>query len=303
MRVFFTVDVETYTGDYGADIRGNGQGLGYLLAMCGKYGVAGTFFVEALGALRWGDDGVREIIDLIRSSGQEVQLHLHPEVLYPQRPGIQMSKLPLTEQVDLLGKGVAVLQRCGVGSVGAFRAGDLAANETTLIAMRQVGIPVSSNRDLDTKSSVQSAVNQSFPIHNDIAVQDGVTDLPVTGLRSPLSWLDGTWRHLQVCALSGREMTNALDTLEGAGYTCATILTHPPEYFAHTSRFAARAGRNRRRLERLFQHIAGRPSLESIFVSGCTALEIPTRSPPACRYRLRDSLGRLREQLFGRIGL
>ena len=40
------VDVETYTGDYEADIRADGQGLDYLLAMCGQYGVAGTFFVE-----------------------------------------------------------------------------------------------------------------------------------------------------------------------------------------------------------------------------------------------------------------
>jgi hypothetical protein len=302
MKVFFTVDVETYTGDYEADIRAGGQGLDWLLAICGEYSIAGTFFVEALGALRWGDTGLRTIIDLIRNAGQEVQLHLHPEVLYPQSPGIQMSKLALNEQVDLMEKGVAALKRCGVGSVRAFRAGDLAANETTLSAMRQVGILIGSNRDLDTKSSIQSEVNDCFPVQHDIAARDGLVDLPVTALRSPLPWLDGAYRHLQVCALSGREMTNALGTLESAGYACATILTHPGEYFAPASRPAAGKGRNRRRLECIFRYVANRPSLESMFISRCTALEIPTRSPPACRYSLRDSIGRLREQLFGRMG-
>ena len=115
------------------------------------------------------------------------------------------------------------------GWLGGAFAGDLAANESTLGAMRQVGIPISSNRDLDTKSSIQSRVNDYFAVRHDIAARDGLTDLPVTALRSSIPWTDGTYRHLQVCALSDREMINALTTLESLDTLREYNLTHPGE--------------------------------------------------------------------------
>lgn len=303
MNVFLTVDVETYTGDYDAEVWGMGKGLDWLLETCGRHGVRATFFVEALGATRWGMEGLKKVCGRIQEDGHEVQLHLHPVVA--RIDGFQDSadllwKHDAATQERLLRRGIDILREAGVGQVKAFRAGDLAAGENTLAAMEKAGLLLGSNRDSDTKS-VRSKVNDLFPVSNDIARRGRMIDLPVSAFRSPLPALDGRYRHLQVCAVGAQEMRNALLRMDKAGYACATILTHPGEFFRKAGGETFPARKNRRRFEALLQFLASRDDMKARAVSQCLDLEkFPEKSPTDVRPPLLWTLVRVCEQAIER---
>lgn len=80
MKVYLTIDVECYSGDYDAEVYGEGLGLPFILESCNRHGLPATFFVESLGATRWGGAGVRRICHDLNGNQQDIQLHLHPSV-------------------------------------------------------------------------------------------------------------------------------------------------------------------------------------------------------------------------------
>jgi len=304
MNISITIDVESYSGEYGADVYARGLGLPFIVSRLQHYGVDAIFFVEVLGATRWGIEGTQRICSDIHHAGQEVQLHLHPsvanldgfvdkdDVLWNQGVGVQER---------LLRVGLDVLAACGV-KPKAFRAGDFAANEDTLLAMRRVGLAISSNRDLDTKSSIRSKVNYCFPVVNDVSFRDGIVDIPVTAFRSPLPKLDGQFRHFEISALSFLEMSEGLMKAYRAGYSAVGILTHPGEFFRHTRHGVVPIRKNRRRLEQLLGFITTRPEFKVCTVSRFAAIDpLPKRSPPEIKLSLPNTLLRVVEQGVDRI--
>ncbi|MEI6150351.1 MAG: hypothetical protein WCS01_14720 [bacterium] len=259
MKVYLTIDVETYSGDCARDIDGGGLGLGYLLEQLHRFDVRATFFMEALGATQWGNGPLREMCRRVMDPGHSVQLHIHP--VTAKLEGFRdkfdtMWRQDRVCQARLIGKGLEILESCGIQGVAAFRAGSLAANKDTLLAMMDCGIRVGSNRDLDVKSSIESKLNEYFPVINDVSANAGVVDVPVTVLRSPFPGLDGRFRHLEICAVGAGELINALRRLERAGYASVCILTHPQEFFAMTPNGPVPKWANRRRLERLLDFLA-----------------------------------------------
>ena len=89
MYVLFTVDVEIWCDDwseidaqfprayrqyiYGRTPRGD-FGLPFKLQVLNVHGLAGVFFTEPLFAAHFGTPPLQEIIELIQSANQEVQL-------------------------------------------------------------------------------------------------------------------------------------------------------------------------------------------------------------------------------------
>ncbi len=305
MNVFITIDVETYTGDYDRDVYGHGLGLPFILETCRRHGVRATFFVETLGATRWGPAGVRRICRDVIEAGHDVQLHVHPVVA--RLDGVHDSGDVLwmhdrATQERLLDAGRRILTDSTGRDVVAFRAGDFAANEDTLEAMEALGILVGSNRDLDTKCSTRSRVNDAFPVRRDLSRRGRLVDLPASAPRSPLPFLDGMYRHMQVSALGGREMIDAIVRMERAGYTCATILTHPGEYFRASGRDLVPIAKNRRRLDQLLAFLAARTSCKVGVVSDCAdAVPVPEESPPEIALSLPLAMCRVWEQAFDRV--
>ncbi len=254
MDLFLTIDVETYTGDYEMDIYGHGKGLTYLLNILGHFEISATFFIEALGATRWGGTKLKEMCALIMELGHDVQLHVHPKVALIDGVKIKNDRLSSHNketQKILMETGLEILDDCGVKNVIAFRSGDLAANEDTLSVMEILGLFLSSNRDLDKKSSIATDINEYFPIRNDLSQMGRMFDLPVTSFRSSLPFFDGLYRHFEICALGTLEMEDMLSRMVGAGYSCATILTHPGEYFRRNNNDTVFVSKNCKRLERL----------------------------------------------------
>ncbi len=300
MKVYLTVDVESYAGDYEREVWGQGLGLEYLLAQCQRFGTPATYFVEALGVTRFGAAPLARVCHSIQAAGQCVQLHLHPSLA--QLDGFQDKddvfwNQDREAQLRLLREGIRRLHEAGVSDVTAFRAGDLAANDDSLVAMKQVGLRVSANRNLCLRSSIRSQVNGSFPAANDLSEAEGVVDIPVTCLKSPLPFLDGPYRHLEVCAISSREMCWALDRLQKAGYACAGILTHPPEFYRWRDGRATPIAKNRRRLEALLAFLARSRDLEVCVVDGSVIQSRKAAHSPAVpAWPLWMSLLRLGEQ-------
>src|SRR6185436_16085025 len=152
-RVYLTVDVECaeervrngrVSPTLGYDLRVWGRfsnqsedlGIPLILRELGRYGHKATFFVEALGARHFGEDGLQQLVKRLLDDKQDVQLHTHP-----------------TQQEKLLRDGIDTLVRCGVdrSTLRAFRAGNYAASNATWQAMRAVGLRVSSNLNMSYK--------------------------------------------------------------------------------------------------------------------------------------------------------
>lgn len=305
LQVFLTVDVETYTGNYNRDIRGYGKGLDYVVAQMKRSGLRATFFLEALGATQWGAEPLKEIVRLLVDADQDIQLHLHPVVA--EIDGFQpdddaMWALDADAQAQLICRGLEILRECGAKDITAFRAGDLAADDATLKAMAMCGIRLGSNRDLDTKRSIRTRLNDAFPVRNDLSERNGVLDLPVTALRSALPFLDGQYRHLQITAMGSREMRDGLIRMSRAGYVTATILTHPQEFFRFKGDIAVPIRKNCRRLEALLDFLRDRQDMHVLTLSECAKnCETPTGSPPEICAAPAYSLMRVAEQGIDRL--
>ncbi len=305
MDVVLTIDVESYTGDYEKEVFAAGLGLDFIVQACRRHKTVGTFFVETLGATRWGRGPVTGIVAALNAAGQDVQLHLHPVVAriegFEDHEDVLCHR-DLATQRMLIARGLEELRACGATNVVAFRAGDLGANEDTLRAMRDAGLMVSANRDLDQKSSIRSRLNEHFPVRNDLARRDGFLDVPVTALRSAVPMLDGPYRHLEISAVGLGELRDGLERLAAAGYACAGILTHPGEFFRHVKGRAVPIVKNCRRLEGLLDFVAGRRDMRMASVAEVAGrAEVPAVSPPEVRANLVWSLVRVAEQAEDRL--
>jgi peptidoglycan/xylan/chitin deacetylase (PgdA/CDA1 family) len=283
------------------------MGLVYILETLRKYGTRATFFVEALCATRWGHESFRKLCRQILDAGHQIGLQIHP--VLADIPGFSDEKDILwmhdfETQLRLIEIGRDIMKTCGVSDVTAFRAGDLAANADTLRAMKSAGFSIGSNRDRDKKSTIYSEVNDLFPVQNDVSSADGITDLPVTTFRSPLPWLDGSYRHMQITAMSFREMAYGVLKMKEAGYSCATVLTHPHEFFNVKNKEFLPNKKNRRRLESLLAFLKAQPDLSIRSAADCAkSADTKPGSRPEIELPIRLSLLRVMEQTMVRISI
>ncbi|MFT5241428.1 MAG: hypothetical protein ACI9OU_001951 [Candidatus Promineifilaceae bacterium] len=305
MKIILTIDVESYSGDYDTDVYADGHGLPFILDTCTAGACRATHFVEALGATRWGDESLRRICADIQAANHEVQLHVHPVVAkidgFEDHEDVLHHHDQETQRM-LLAEGVVQLNKVGVENVTSFRAGDFAANEETLAAMKDVGLTVSSNRDLDQKSSIRSQLNDFFPIRNDVSERDGMIDVPVHACKSPYPFLDREYRHLEISAMGLSEMCDALVKMEQAGYACACILTHPGEFFRKRAERIKPIRKNQRRLKGLVDFVQRHDRLEWATLAEFLEEDRGERAQPApVHLNPVYSAMRVGEQVFDRV--
>lgn len=290
VRVYLTIDTEC------AEERGTAPALGYDLRVWGRLanqrralgielimdelerrGLAGTFFVEALGAASFGEDGLAEVVHALVARGHDVQLHAHPiqERAYYRSHGEppacdDIGSYPVEIQADLLRRGVAILERCGApaGSVRAFRAGNFGASNATWEAMARAGLVLSASYDpcyfaRNCKMRFAGASAGLF------LAEHGIWELPLSNFRER----DGGARHAQITAVSAAELRALLDHAHATGIGEVTILTHSFELF-HLDSIAERRGRpstvNVLRLRALCDYLAA--NRDRFAVDTCGAL-------------------------------
>lgn len=244
LDVFVTVDVEVWCGGwdnidekfptafkryvYGQTEQGS-FGLPYQTELLVEHGLTGVFFVEPLFSTRFGMEPLVEIVDLLKSTKQEIQLHLHTEwVDEAKTPLLQNIKgkrqhlryFNLDEQTLLIKKGKALLESAGAPPVNAFRAGSFGFNLDTLRALHANGIPFDSSYNV-TQFGLDSGVLPGIPVFSPIECE-GIHEYPMTVFKDGF----GKLRHAQITACSFSEFEGLLWDALAAGTQSFVLLSH-----------------------------------------------------------------------------
>lgn len=136
-------------------VDGRENGLGFLLETFESYGIAATFFTEALQSAYFGDAPMGRIVERILKAGQDVQLHVHPcwrtfrdqdwQRSVDKTPNDNCDGMPAAELEALIRDGLAALCRIGVPDPVAMRTGNLRADKGVYRAMKANGLRLASN--------------------------------------------------------------------------------------------------------------------------------------------------------------
>lgn len=322
-KVYFTIDVEcseerlvggAWRPPLGYDLRVWGRlanqrrelGIDLIMTELEAVGARGTFFVEALGAHWFGREGLAEVCQALGSRGHDVQLHTHP---IQRRAGFHtagerpvsddIGAYPTDEQAALLREGVDLLAEAGVPRprLLAFRAGNFGANNDTWAAMKEAGLRVSSNYNpcyFSLNCKMRSPRAQAALFATEVA---GVYELPI----STFTERRGRHRHLQITAVSAREMIDALRQYRALGIGEVTIVTHSFEFFFLDS-LASKKGRpndvNIDRMRALLRFVHEHPNEFAFETVGDLAARLPAELPSGDRVALPRGRPLLRAARF-----
>jgi hypothetical protein len=253
MKVILTIDTEITTPllpawrerrldrEYRRDVLGatsQGEyGIGYQAEILKQYGLRATFFVDPFFSLFAGPEKLQKTVRLLQHAGQDVQLHIHTEWLehvedspVGGRTGYNICDFSYDDQLKLLSIAKGMLQTAGVPNVSAFRAGNWGADNTTLRAVREIGI------SFDASHNGTDPINSRIELGGDHVgtflrfpnapfSQCGVLEYPLTifrdGIRRP--------RPLHITAAGLREMVYVIESCRRAGWPCVVLVTHSME--------------------------------------------------------------------------
>jgi len=241
LSVFITVDVELWPrswDNYQQEFRDSfhryilGEtatgafGLPFQLRTANDHGLRFTFLVESLFSYQFGIEPLRDIVNLVVSAGQDLQLHAHPEwVRHSLHPIFETNgrhtfqEFTAEEQYRLIEGARERLLEAGATDVVAFRAGSFAANEDTLTAVSRNRLKIDSSFELG-----------SGPAHSPVMEYEP-QDLPKI-LAYPLAtyrdW-PGRSRHLQLTACSFRELVFVLEQAARNRWGAVVLLSHSAE--------------------------------------------------------------------------
>ena len=332
LRVYVTVDVECseerrVTGRFrrpswrpalGYDLRVWGRfdnqkaplGIELIMRELEAGGARGTFFLEALGAHHFGRERLREVCAALAT--HDVQLHTHPiqrRADYHSRgeepAPDDIAAYPVEQQTELIREGVDLLAEAGVprAKLLAFRAGNFGASNETWEALSRAGLRLSSNYNpcyFSRNCRMRSDRARAGLFESEIP---GVYELPI----STFAERGGSFRHLQITAVSLRETIDALRQYRALGVTEVTIVTHSFEFFFMDSYAEKRARPNDVNIERLrglVRFVGENPRDFRFDTVGALAERLPLavghqRRMPHGRSLLRA--GRLAEQGYKRL--
>jgi hypothetical protein len=207
-------------------------GIPYQLETLRRFGLKATYFVDPMFSFALGAVPLRDLLSLIRASGQEIGFHLHPEWLtdprckgLPRFVGPLLHQYPERDQHTLIRAGLERLGELGIAPVRVFRAGNWGASRATLRALAASGV--------EFDSSLNPCFPASFPDleHRERVLQpvrlEGVWEIPVTHFidRPP----DGR-RPFHVCACSLAEFRAGLAHALRARWYGLVIVFHGFEF-------------------------------------------------------------------------
>lgn len=247
-------------------VDGEEQGLGFLLDTFSRYGIAATFFVEALQSAFFGDAPMGGLVERMLKAGQDVQLHVHPcwrtfrnrdwqrQQDPGQPPNDNCDGMPSAELEALIGEGLASLRRMGAPECVAMRTGNLRADKGVYRAMRACGLRVASNVGIALNRPGEPDLHLAGGRH----WIEGVLEVPVLTYRQL-----GRDRLLTTTATSFAETQALLWAAHAAGVPTVVLLTHPFEFVKGDRLDQARQRTNRvnqSRLRRMCAFIAAHPA-------------------------------------------
>lgn len=244
LDVFITVDVEIWCDGwrnidekfpdafrryiYGPTSKGD-YGLPHKLNVLKQHGLTGVFFVEPLFSTRFGSQPLAEIVGMLQSHSQEVQLHLHTEWADESKEPLfedahekrqHLRYFSLKEQTHLIAIGKELINKAGVANINAFRAGSFAFNADTLEALAANNILFDSSYNA-SMFGPDSGVMPGVTVVEPLKYQGGY-EYPMTVFN------DGTrsLRHAQLTACSYSELEWLLWQALETGRSSFVLLSH-----------------------------------------------------------------------------
>jgi hypothetical protein len=252
LNVLLTVDTEVYpinkdwqannlADDIRRDIYGDTPkgsfGVPYQLEVLQRHSLRAVFFVESLYAScsSVGISPLRDLIQLIYSYGQEVQLHLHPEwAPHLQGPSLKdrdrghlLTSYSEDEQYRLIDMAANNLVRAGAMPADAFRAGSYAANQDTLNALARIGLRYDTSYNFPYLGN--TCAIECEPLWQPAQLEPGIWEVPISCFEDR----SGRFRHCQVCACSAGEIKNSILQAAGLGWQTYVLVSHSFEMLAN----------------------------------------------------------------------
>ena len=305
-RVLLTIDTELTWRHYarGAGWRENlamsydpaGAGVPYQLERLRRHGLKACFFVDPMPALVYGLDPIRRMIAPIVEAGQEVQLHLHAfwhDLARGRRDDarFELTDFDAAEQLDLIETARDLLVAAGAPPPVAFRSGSYAVNGETLDALARLGLRYDSSHN-GTDHPWPSALPLAAALM-DPAECGGIIEIPI----SQIAQRGGGLRHLQICALSTREMEAALRHAARNDHSVTTIVGHSFELASRDGRRVNRLVRGR--FDRLCAYLeANAAAMPTATFAGLETAAPARAAQPLPARPLRTAL-RMAEQAWG----
>jgi peptidoglycan/xylan/chitin deacetylase (PgdA/CDA1 family) len=202
-------------------------GIGWQMREMEARGLRGVFFVDPLPSLVYGEAWLADVVGQIITRGHEVQLHIHTEWLawtkdspVSGRRGQNLADFSLEDQRVLLALAIDMLMRAGAPRPTAFRAGNYGADDNSLRALAELGLTWDSSVNapyLGGTCRIEMAIDQVSAVE-----RCGMIEVPVAGLNDR----GGQVRPAQICALSRREMRDALHHAADHHHATFVIVTH-----------------------------------------------------------------------------
>ena len=189
-----------------------------------------TFFVEVLNKYYFGEDETKKVYKYIIDRGHDIQLHLHPNYLNFTRsdPGKlyfndNIYRYDLSKQIELIREGKELLTKYGIKPPIAFRAGNFAADNNTLIALKENGFLIDSSYNYCYLGNHRRINNIEI---NDASMVEDIWEFPITNFKEfPFLGVHRT-RPLDINGASFAEMKAALNFAKKHGPRNITIILH-----------------------------------------------------------------------------
>lgn len=148
-RFLVTIDVETMMrGNVERDILGilpghnDRFGIERMMALLEKRHMRATFFLNVYEIAKHGEASIAAVAKLIHSRGHDLELHTHPQPMYPY---YGIGRAPYEEQVEILEKGASLIEAWTGKRPLVHRAGAFLANLNTLQALERLGFQADSS--------------------------------------------------------------------------------------------------------------------------------------------------------------
>lgn len=283
-------------------------GITHQAELLKRWGLKAVFMVESLHASILGTGPLTQIVRALQQSGQEVQLHAHPEWLrhgaagLPEYRGSGMWFYSIQEQSRIVRAAAQHLRDVGVRDLCAFRAGGFRANWDTLTALAENDIR------FDTSHNAAWMGEDCRMFSDELLLQprrfDGIYEFPVTFFHD---WPRHR-RHLELCACSSDEMRAVLMEAWRRQWHSVVIVMHSFEMLKRIRRPGQLSGVERytmRRFQWLCRFLAGhRDKFRTVGFGDIDVASVPPHppSPRPLRSSVLLTMGRMAEQALCRLG-
>ena len=211
-------------------IRGQEQGLGFMLDNLARVKIRATFFIEALQTAYFGDEPMGGIARRIADAGHEVQLHLHPCWLHYEAPANRDPNDSCAGRTDaeldrFFDVGVSAFSRWGLPPPIAVRAGNFQVDANFYRAAARWGLALSSSIVLRADNPTDQN-RRAVRLWRHIGK---VLEFPVFSYTYRIGSKEFL-RPLAITACSLREVLSVLAQAYHHDISPIIINTHPQEY-------------------------------------------------------------------------